>query len=66
MPSRIGLSSVHVTFCTEDEWDGLGDAGWLQRIGMQFHWENEGYAELRRFPGRAVVAQAQGTAAGAA
>jgi uncharacterized protein len=44
-----GLSSVHVTFCTEDEWNGLGDAGWLQRIGMQFHWENDGYASFEDF-----------------
>jgi predicted N-acyltransferase len=45
------LSSVHVTFCTEDEWHGLGDAGWLQRIGMQFHWENEGYTSFDDFLG---------------
>jgi predicted N-acyltransferase len=46
-----GLSSVHVTFCTRDEWDGLGDAGWLQRVGMQFHWENEGYTSFDDFLG---------------
>jgi predicted N-acyltransferase len=45
------LSSVHVTFCRQDEWEGLGDAGWLQRIGMQFHWENEGYADFEGFLG---------------
>lgn len=45
------LSSVHVTFCQEDEWEGLGAAGWLQRIGMQFHWENEGYATFDDFLG---------------
>ncbi|HYZ22163.1 MAG TPA: GNAT family N-acetyltransferase [Rhodopila sp.] len=44
-----GLSSVHVTFCTREEWQGLGDAGWLQRIGMQFHWENEGYRSFDDF-----------------
>jgi uncharacterized protein len=44
-----GLSSVHVTFCTEDEWNGLGEAGWLQRIGMQFHWKNEGYINFDDF-----------------
>jgi predicted N-acyltransferase len=44
-----GLSSVHVSFCTEDEWNGLGDAGWLRRIGMQFHWENEGYTDFEDF-----------------
>jgi predicted N-acyltransferase len=44
-----GLSSVNVTFCTREEWNGLGDAGWLQRIGMQFHWENDGYADFEGF-----------------
>ena len=45
------LSSVHVTFCTEEEWEGLGEAGWLQRLGMQFHWENRGYASFEDFLG---------------
>ena len=45
------LSSVHVTFCQEDEWEGMGEAGWLQRQGMQFHWENEGYATFDDFLG---------------
>jgi predicted N-acyltransferase len=39
----LGLSSIHATFCTEAEWTALGGAGWLQRLGMQFHWENPGY-----------------------
>ncbi|PPQ34981.1 GNAT family N-acetyltransferase [Rhodopila globiformis] len=45
----LGLSSVHVTFCSRAEWEGLGDAGWLRRVGMQFHWENEGYASFDDF-----------------
>jgi predicted N-acyltransferase len=45
------LSSVHVTFCERDEWLGLGDAGWLRRMGMQFHWENEGYKDFEDFLG---------------
>jgi predicted N-acyltransferase len=45
----LGLSSVHVTFCTPAEWEGLGDAGWLQRVGMQFHWQNEGYRSFDDF-----------------
>ncbi|MGE0416143.1 MAG: GNAT family N-acetyltransferase [Acetobacteraceae bacterium] len=45
------LSSVHVTFCTEEEWTGLGEAGWLQRMGMQFHWENAGYTTFDDFLG---------------
>ncbi len=48
---QLGLSSVHVTFCEEAEWAALGEAGWLRRIGMQFHWENAGYASFEDFLG---------------
>ena len=47
----LGTSSVHVTFCTQEEWSELGHAGWLQRTGMQFHWENEGYGSFDDFLG---------------
>ncbi len=47
----LDMSSVHVTFCTAEEWEGLGEAGWLQRIGMQFHWENNGYKDFEGFLG---------------
>jgi len=46
---KLSLSSVHVTFCTEPEWEALGAAGWLQRVGMQFHWQNEGYKTFEDF-----------------
>lgn len=42
----LETSSVHVTFCDQAEWEALGQAGWLQRLGMQFHWENDGYADF--------------------
>ncbi len=48
---QLDLSSVHVTFCTEAEWETLGEAGWLQRIGVQFHWHNAGYASFDDFLG---------------
>ena len=48
---QLNLSSVHATFCTEDEWTALGEAGWLQRIGVQFHWANDGYASFDDFLG---------------
>ena len=48
---QLGLSSVHVTFCTRPEWDALGRAGWLQRLGKQFHWENAGYQSFDDFLG---------------
>ncbi|HSR71091.1 MAG TPA: GNAT family N-acetyltransferase, partial [Kiloniellales bacterium] len=46
---RLGLSSVHVTFATEPEWRALGAAGFLQRSGRQFHWENRDYASFDDF-----------------
>jgi hypothetical protein len=48
---ELGTSSVHVTFCTEDEYMALGEAGWLQRLGVQFHWDNEGYTSFDDFLG---------------
>jgi predicted N-acyltransferase len=47
----LGTSSVHITFCRREEWEALGEAGWLQRIGMQFHWENQGYTDFEGFLG---------------
>lgn len=48
---RLGVSSAHVTFCSEDEWRRLGRLGYLQRIGQQFHWLNRGYAGFDDFLG---------------
>jgi predicted N-acyltransferase len=47
----LDASSVHVTFCTREEWEALGALGWLQRIGVQFHWHNQGYADFDGFLG---------------
>ena len=44
-----GVSSLHVTFCTRDEWDLMGAAGYLQRTDTQFHFENAGYADFDAF-----------------
>jgi uncharacterized protein len=49
LAERHEVSSVHVTFPTEQEWQRLGDAGWLQRIGQQYHWENRGYTSFDDF-----------------
>ncbi len=46
---ELDVSSVHVTFCTAPEWEALGEAGWLRRLGMQFHWHNEGYRDFDDF-----------------
>jgi predicted N-acyltransferase len=38
------LSSLHVNFPESDDFEAFGEAGFLQRIGQQFHWSNDGYA----------------------
>lgn len=43
------VSSLHVTFPTGEEWEQLAAAGFLQRSGQQFHWENQGYATFDDF-----------------
>ncbi len=45
----LDCSSVHVTFCTREEWEALGACGWLLRIGVQFHWHNRGYGSFEDF-----------------
>jgi uncharacterized protein len=46
---RHKVSSLHVTFPTRGEWERLGAAGFLQRIGQQFHWENHCYGTFEDF-----------------
>lgn len=46
---RHNVSSLHVTFPTEDEWRLMGDAGFLLRTGEQFHWANNDYADFGEF-----------------
>jgi uncharacterized protein len=48
---QIGASSLHITFLTGEEWRQAGDAGYLQRTGQQFHWENRGYKSFDEFLG---------------
>jgi len=49
--SQLGASSLHITFLTEPEWRLAGEAGYLQRTGQQFHWQNRGYANFEQFLG---------------
>jgi predicted N-acyltransferase len=46
---EMELSSVHVAFCTAGEYADLGEAGWLQRLGVQYHWHNHGYTSFEDF-----------------
>ena len=44
-----GVSSLHITFCTQEEYGWGGATGLLQRTGQQFHWENRGYETFDDF-----------------
>ena len=46
---RHGVSSLHVTFATEEEWRLLGDNGYLLRTDQQFHFVNEGFRDFDDF-----------------
>lgn len=48
---QLGVSSLHVTFPKRAEWDVLGQAGFLERTGEQFHWLNHGYQTFDDFLG---------------
>ncbi len=49
MAKDNGISSVHATFCTQDEWKRFGERGWSLRLGQQYHWSNEGYKTFDDF-----------------
>ncbi len=49
LTDRLGISSCHITFPDQADFDRLGNAGWLQRIGVQFHWHNQGYRDFADF-----------------
>ena len=46
---QLGVSSLHVNFCLEDEWETLSKAGFLKREGQQYHWVNQGYKTFDDF-----------------
>ena len=46
---RLHVSSLHVTFPDEEDFQVMGDAGLLERYGQQFHWKNEDYESFDAF-----------------
>jgi predicted N-acyltransferase len=52
LTGRLGLSSLHVTFCPGEEAASLRAAGFLERRGIQYHWRNEGYGTFEDWLGR--------------
>jgi len=45
----IGASSIHVTFPSRYDCQALARAGFLERHGEQFHFDNPGYADFEAF-----------------
>ena len=43
------ISSLHATFCTEEEATRAAEMGLLARTTQQFHWENPGYDDFDGF-----------------
>ncbi|MDO8608577.1 MAG: GNAT family N-acetyltransferase [Phaeospirillum sp.] len=48
---QLEAGSVHVTFPTQAEYEGLSSAGFLRRLGSQYHWTNDGYGCFDDFLG---------------
>lgn len=47
--TKLGVSSLHLNFVEEADWNRLGELGLLQRMDQQFHWHNHGYASFDEF-----------------
>jgi hypothetical protein len=49
LTEKLRCSSVHLTFCRQEESEELVREGFVQRLGVQFHWPNRGYASFEEF-----------------
>ena len=48
---QIKVSSIHITFMEQGQWESAASAGFLKRMDQQFHWHNGGYASFDDFLG---------------
>jgi len=46
---KMHLSSAHITFMTQPEWERAGQTKWLQRIDQQYRWLNKDYGSFDDF-----------------
>jgi predicted N-acyltransferase len=51
LAKRRRISSLHVNFPESADLEALTDAGFLQRMGQQFHWTNDGFRDFDDFLG---------------
>jgi uncharacterized protein len=49
LAQRADVSSVHVTFASEEQCRRLEPLGYMTRAGLQYHWFNHGYATFDDF-----------------
>jgi predicted N-acyltransferase len=49
LTNRRRISSLHVNFPEPSDAEVFKDAGFLQRLGQQFHWTNDGYRDFEDF-----------------
>ncbi|PCI32018.1 MAG: GNAT family N-acetyltransferase [Alphaproteobacteria bacterium] len=49
LTKELEVSSLHVTFAEQQEWDFMAEHGFLKRLDQQFHWLNEGYVTFDDF-----------------
>ncbi|MCB4454921.1 GNAT family N-acetyltransferase [Leisingera sp. McT4-56] len=49
LAANNNLSSLHITFCTQDEARMGEEMGLMSRTTQQFHWQNDGYADFEAF-----------------
>ena len=54
---QIEVSSVHLTFMPEAQWQRAGELGCLQRIDTQFHWLNDRYDTFDDFTAARTFAE---------
>ncbi|MEW5306847.1 MAG: hypothetical protein WDW36_009285 [Sanguina aurantia] len=47
--AQLQVSGLHMTFNTAEESATLARMGFMQRTGIQFHWENRGYKTFEDF-----------------
>ena len=46
---QLEMSSLHINFLEEPQWQRLATQGFLGRTDQQFHWRNEGYRDFDDF-----------------
>jgi predicted N-acyltransferase len=49
LADRQDVSSLHVTFPDETDFEIMEDVGLLPRFGQQYHWQNDGYETFDAF-----------------